>query len=145
LILSGTRQGVRATSYPHGATVTTSPETTQHSTPASLDLERGKNYILTFSAPGYYPRAVELRRRIRPVVVACDIIMGVVPVVVDAATGAWYRLSPDTARVRLQRADPSGTGPAELDVAIELTELPDRSTASVVSSVPGVTVGVTAR
>jgi hypothetical protein len=89
-------------------------------TPTALQLERKSNYTLTFSAPGYLPQKVELRRSIRGGIVVLDVLLGVVPVVVDAATGAWYRLSPDALDVCLLKVDASVAGPDRIDVSFAL-------------------------
>jgi hypothetical protein len=45
LVMGGSRQVVRATSSPAGAMVTTTPQTSEVSTPAALSLERKNSYV----------------------------------------------------------------------------------------------------
>jgi len=78
-------------------------------------------------------------------VVVLDVVLGIVPVIVAAATGAWYRLSPELSHVSLQRAGASADGPARIDVTINLREDQARAQVLIHSDSPGVTVGLRAR
>ncbi len=104
VIFGGTRQVIQANSSPAGATVTTSPATQDYKTPASISLERKNETVLTFSADGYTSQKVQLQRSMRSGILVLDILFtGLLGVVVDAATGAWYRLSPEVATVSLTK------------------------------------------
>jgi hypothetical protein len=141
LVFGGTRQVVRANSSPDGATIATTPTTADYKTPSSMSLERKNNYTLTFSMPGYTSEKFELQKSIRGGIVVLDIVLGLVPVIVDAATGAWYKLSPDVATVTLNRAGP-GSGPEQIQVSITMKPTDDRANVRIDGSVPGVRVAV---
>jgi len=144
LVTGGTRQSVYTDASPAGARVESVPQSVGYATPTTLELERGKNYTLSFSAPGYAAKTVEVRRSIRPWVVVADILMGVVPVVIDAATGSWYRLTPASLSVSLDRAVP-GDGPDHVRLSLTMEERPDQNRLRIDSTAPGVTVTVQRR
>jgi hypothetical protein len=56
---------------------------------------------------------------IRGGIVALDIILGLVPVVVDAATGGWWTLRPQDTSVTLTRTTTSTDQPETIRVALE--------------------------
>src|SRR5688572_33407775 len=60
--------------------------------PLTLSLAKNQNYTVTFRRAGYEDTSVEVRRKISGGYVILDILGGVLPVIVDAATGAWYVL-----------------------------------------------------
>lgn len=104
LVFGGTRQNIRLDASPT-ASIKTQPVTSDYTTPASISLERSKNYTVTFAATGYQPKTLEVQRSIRGGIVVLDIICGLVPVIIDAATGAWYKLTPEVSSVTLQSSD----------------------------------------
>ena len=122
LMFGGTRQIVRATSSPDGVTVTTGTGGQDFKTPAAMSLERKYNYTLTFSVVGYTSQKVDLQRSIRGGIVVLDILCGLVPVIVDAATGAWYKLSPEVVNVSLTKTDSSMPGPDVIQLSISLKD-----------------------
>jgi hypothetical protein len=114
----GSRQVVRATSSPDGALVTTSPETAETRTPAALNLERKNSYVLTFTKEGYAPAKAELQRSTRAGIVVADVLLtGLIGVVVDAATGSWYKLSPEVVTVALEKVA-DVPGPDRIEVTV---------------------------
>ncbi len=71
-------------------------------------------------------------------ILAVDILFtGLLGVVIDAATGAWYQLSPETAVVSLTRLA-EGPGPDTIEVYISTK----RNAVRLESSAPGVSVHV---
>lgn len=145
VIFGGTRQTLRATSSPDGTTVTTTPGTVDYKTPTSLSLERRHEYILTFSMPGYTEQKVEVQRSIRGGILVLDVLAGLVGVVIDAATGGWYKLSPETVTVTLTKVNASVAGPDTLTVAIDTRKVEASGDVTVRSSEPGVSVHVDAQ
>ncbi len=108
-IFNGTSQTITAQSSPDAAAVSTQPVTARYTTPASLELERKNSYTLTFEKEGYSPEQFLLQKKLQGGIVALDILFtALIGVVVDAATGAWYQLVPETATVVLTSTD--GTG-----------------------------------
>lgn len=118
LVFGGSRQVVRVESTPTGARLVTKPETADYKTPTALSLQRKGNYAITVSAPGYTSKTVEIQRNMRVGIVVLDIVLGVVPVIVDAATGAWYSLSPSQTTVTLERATADASMPAQIIVSL---------------------------
>lgn len=72
-------------------------------TPIFLELEKKKDHVVTFRKAGYQDMINPLPRAIKGVYVVFDVLGGLLPVVVDAATGAWYVLSTDHVHGALQR------------------------------------------
>lgn len=137
-IFNGTRQTITATSAPDGAKISTEPGTGDYTTPASLSLERKYNYVLRFELEGYRPATFQIGRQMQGGILALDILFtGLLGVVIDAATGAWYKLSPETAVVSLTRLT-DGPGPETIDVHISTKG----NTVRLESSAPGVSVHV---
>ncbi len=57
-----------------------------------LNLAVKKSYAIEFRAKGFQPRAYHINNRVGAGWVILDVLLGLVPVIVDAATGAWYHL-----------------------------------------------------
>lgn len=117
LIFGGMHQSVSVQSNPLGAVLLTSPTTQNYTTPAVLRLERDQSYVLTLSAPGYTSQTVEIKKHVRAGMVVLDILLGVIPVIVDAATGGWYGLSPDMNAVTLAKTT-AESGPDEIRILV---------------------------
>jgi len=141
-IMHGTRQNIDVQSSPNGAHVETAPASGTYTTPATLNLERKYSYILTFTSPGYNPATLNLHSSIGTGTVVADVLLGLVGVLGDGLTGAWYGLSPESANVTLTRAgDSSETG--AIHSRIRGTKDPGRI--EVQSDAPGVQVHVVRR
>ena len=72
-------------------------------TPVFLELEKKKDHTVTFKKAGYQDMTNPLPRSIKGVYVVFDVLGGLLPVVVDAATGSWYVLSTDHVHGTLQQ------------------------------------------
>ncbi len=141
VIFNGTRQNVHVTSSPNGATVSTNPTTAEYRTPASLNLERKNTYTLTLSMDGYSSATFEVGKHLQGGILALDILFtGLIGVIVDAATGSWFSLKPETVNLTLERVAFDGGGPATIEVLVR-TDVDDADF-RIESSVPGVTVEV---
>ena len=117
----------------------TDPGNLQFTTPASVSLERKNSYVLTFSKDGYTPATFQLQKHLNGGMLALDVIFtGLVGVVVDAATGAWYNLSPEAATVSLEKKSASIDGPDRIDVRVA----PSKDGFQFESTTEGVAVGV---
>ena len=113
-LFKGTTQGIQVDSSPQGSIIevnmiqagldigTTVYQTEQYTTPATIQLPRGKVYKLTVSKEGYKPETVAINRKISGSILILDLLVGVWPVFVDLATGAWYDLYPDNIQVTLK-------------------------------------------
>ena len=69
--------------------------------PLTLSLAKNQNYTVTFRRAGYQDTSVEIRRKVSGGYVILDILGGVLPVIVDAATGSWYVLDTNNVNVNL--------------------------------------------
>ena len=137
-ILQGTRQTIQANSAPSAATIAVSPTNEEYTTPASMSLERKNNYVLTFSKEGYTSAKFNIQKKLSGGMLVLDVLFtGLLGVIVDAATGAWYNLSPEVASVSLERLGAIG-GPEEILVRIRLKG----DTLCIESDEPGVNVRV---
>src|SRR6266704_1717441 len=76
LIFGGSRQTIQANSSPPGTTITTAPATATLTTPASVSLERKKDYTLTFTRAGYTSADVQVTHHVRAGIVVLDILVG---------------------------------------------------------------------
>jgi hypothetical protein len=111
-VLHGTRQTVEVQSSPSGAKIETSPPSGVFTTPATLNLERN-SHVLTFTSPGYAPSTYNITNGIGVGTVVADVLLtGLLGVVVDAVTGAWYGLNAESANVTLSKVN---GGPDDAD------------------------------
>ena len=78
-------------------------------TPMQVKLESKKTQVVEFRMAGYKPQTFTLTNSVGAGWVVLDVLFGIIPVVVDAVTGAWYSLEPDTLNAYLE-ADGSGGG-----------------------------------
>jgi hypothetical protein len=122
-----------------GRHVTTNPATTQYTTPASLRLERKNSYTLTFVRAGYTKQDLIIEKQMRTGVLIADIILFPIGVIVDAITGAWYRLTPSPVSVQLQKTTGDVEGPDTISITLRASD--DGKDLLLESSVP-VTVEV---
>ncbi|HUU30102.1 MAG TPA: hypothetical protein VM123_20035 [archaeon] len=137
-IFKGTSQNVKIMSSP-ASTVTVDPGGMQQSTPTTLDLDRGKSYVLTFSKEGYESQKVEIKKKVSVGIIVLDVLLaGLIGVVIDAVTGSWYNLKPDQVSITLVK---SSTGALDLpdEIIITIQAIGDGSI-SITSSAPGVSV-----
>ena len=142
LLGGGSRQTVGVQTSPEATKLTTAPPTGDYTTPTSLNLERKTSYILTFSKEGYSPATFQLSSHVRGGIVVADVLLtGLIGVIIDAATGAWSKLSPETATVSLTKIG-MVSGPDTITVGIKVGHTRDANLIDVQSSEPGVMIHV---
>jgi hypothetical protein len=90
-IIKGTSEEVRFGSEPQKAEVWINGVRAGE-TPLSLKLEKKKTYQIEFRKEGHKPVTRNITNRIGVGWIILDVLAGLVPVVIDAATGAWYSL-----------------------------------------------------
>lgn len=61
-------------------------------TPVKLDLKSDKEYNIEFRKEGFERKTVHISNSVGAGWIVLDVLGGLVPVIVDAATGAWYQL-----------------------------------------------------
>ena len=62
-----------------------------------------KEYIVEFKREGYETVTREIVNKVGAGWIVLDVLLGLVPVIVDAATGAWYHLNHTNLRVVLEK------------------------------------------
>jgi len=143
LILGGgSRQTIQVQTSPADTKVSTSPETGEYTAPTTLDLKRNTDYSIRFTKDGYSPASIQLESHVRAGYVVADVLLtGLVGVVVDAASGGWSKLSPESATVTLTKVAMQ-PGPDSVTVGLTLHRDGDRNHVAVRSSAPGVVLDV---
>jgi hypothetical protein len=140
-LLQGSHQTINIQSSPSGAKVTVSPTGEEYTTPTSIRLERKNTYVLTFTKEGYAPAKFTIQKKLDVGMVILDFLFtGLVGVVVDAVTGAWYDLMPEVVTVTLERMRGAIDKPKEILVHMRL----EGNTLRIESDEPGVKVRVEA-
>jgi len=75
-------------------------------TPLQLKLESKKNYSIEFRAEGYQPRIYNISSKVGAGWIILDVLGGLIPVIIDAATGAWYKLDQNNINAILEKQQP---------------------------------------
>ena len=136
-ITQGTRQDIPVQSSPNAVSIQVGGQT--YTTPTTLNLERKNEYILRFSKEGYESTQIQVTKHLSGGYLVFDILLGLVGVIVDAATGGWYNLKPESVMVSLSKMS-AVPGPDEVRIAITSGEGSDEL--DIVSSVPDVRLEV---
>jgi len=100
-IIHGTTQNIPVSSVPTGAKVTVD-QSTAYTTPTVLDLPRGENHTLQVSLEGYHTEVMRLQSVTSGAVMGNLIAGGLIGWGVDAASGAQYRLVPESLHITLR-------------------------------------------
>lgn len=90
-LFKGTTETVEFTSDPSGAMVYVNG-VPKGKAPLQLRLESKKSYDIEFRMSGYDPIKMSVTNRLGAGWVILDVLGGLIPIVIDAATGAWYGL-----------------------------------------------------
>lgn len=101
-IFKGTSSKVYFSSDPRGAKVYVNGNP-MGITPVMLKLESKRTYYIEFKKEGYEPETFTITNHVGVGWVILDVLGGFIPVIVDAATGAWYELDQDNVNVILER------------------------------------------
>jgi hypothetical protein len=67
-------------------------------TPLNLELTSKKTYAIDFKFEGQ-TKTVNLTNKVGAGWIILDVVCGLIPIIVDAATGSWYMLSPKNLNV----------------------------------------------
>ncbi|HET9451561.1 MAG TPA: PEGA domain-containing protein [Aggregicoccus sp.] len=81
-------------------------------TPLILELQPNKEYTVVFKKPGYADQAQVITSSVSGKWVVLDVFGGLIPVIIDAATGSWKEF--DNPLVNVTLAARRGEGPDEL-------------------------------
>ncbi len=101
-LFKGTREEVTFNSRPQGAKVILDGVDVGE-TPLTLKLESKRTYHITFRFQNGVEKSFQLTKHTQGGWIVLDVLAGLVPVIVDAATGAWYKL--DTTNVNVSLKD----------------------------------------
>lgn len=132
-IIGGSHDEVHVRTSPENTEVSVDPQGQTLRTPTTLSLDRDQDYLLTFSKKGYESQEVQLEHNLRVGILAGDILFGLVPIIVDAATGNWYEVEPERVDVTLQRSR-AAAGPD--GIRVRLTTDGDEEDMNVVADRP---------
>jgi hypothetical protein len=101
-IFKGTSTNIDFNSDPTGAKVYVNGNL-MGTTPVKLKLESKKVYNLEFKKEAYETKTFTITNHVGVGYIILDVVFGLVPVVVDAATGAWYNLDQDNVNAILEK------------------------------------------
>lgn len=99
LFLPATKS-ILLTSEPQAAEVFVDGER-RGTTPTEITLDNHASHTVTFRKEGYKDISCELTASIHGGIVVLDVLGGLIPVIVDAATGSWKRIREDRCVVQL--------------------------------------------
>jgi hypothetical protein len=105
LIFKGTKSEISANSDPARAQVLVNG-INMGETPITLKLESKKTYTFEFRKEGYKSKTIQINNHVGAGYVILDILCGLVPVIIDAATGAWYSLDQKNVNMVLEKQQP---------------------------------------
>ncbi|MGA2784857.1 MAG: PEGA domain-containing protein [Candidatus Bathyarchaeia archaeon] len=71
--------------------------------PLELKLESKHSYNIEFRKEGYEDKTVVVTNSVGAGWIVLDVIFGLVPVIVDAATGSWYSLDQEHVNAALEK------------------------------------------
>jgi hypothetical protein len=108
-LFNGGPANVTVNSNPAGAEVWVDG-TNRGVTPATLQLAKNQNHTVTLRRPGYQETTVNLTKKVSATYVILDVLGGLIPIIIDAATGSWYVLNTDEVNVDLQQSGTAMSG-----------------------------------
>jgi hypothetical protein len=104
-IFKGNHSKVVATSQPEGAEVYINGYF-YGTTPVKLKLRSKENYVVEFRKEGFKTQTRHIHSNVGAGWIVLDVIFGLIPVIVDAATGSWYHLDQTHVNAELRRQNP---------------------------------------
>lgn len=104
-ILKGSTDTVSFSSDPSGAKVYVNGSL-MGTVPIQLELKSNQTYTIEFRKEGYENKTVILNNSVGAGYIILDILFGLVPIIVDAATGNWYSLDQSHVNAALEAQQP---------------------------------------
>jgi hypothetical protein len=101
-IFKGNSSKINFNSNPQGAQIYVNGNY-MGDTPILLKLESKQTYNIEFKKEGYKTKAFNITNHVGVGWIVLDVIFGLVPVVVDAATGSWYELDQKIVNALLEK------------------------------------------
>jgi len=102
-IFKGSTDSIGLNSNPAGARVYADGAEVCSATPCNVNLKSNKTWNLLFKMDGYKEKSVMVNNSIGAGWIILDILGGLIPVIIDAATGSWYHLDRDMVTVTLDK------------------------------------------
>lgn len=99
-LFNGKTTAVQMNSNPTGAEVLVNGNRVG-TTPLSMDLSNKDTHTVTFRVPGRPEVTCVINRKVGVGWVILDVLGGLIPVVIDAATGSWYELDKNVCNATL--------------------------------------------
>jgi hypothetical protein len=122
-IMQGSEQPVSVSSTPAGATISVDGQP-MGTTPAVLRLARKETHLVRLELDGYQPFDISLERKTSGWMWGNVVFGGLVGIVVDASTGAMYRLTPESIEAGMQTRTAVVDGRRTIQVAVVMTPDP---------------------
>lgn len=101
-LFKGSTEEINFSSEPAGAKVYVNGMLLGTS-PVQLELKSNKVYNIEFKKEGFETRTVVLNNSVGAGWIVLDILGGVIPIIVDAATGDWYKLDQEHVNAILEK------------------------------------------
>ena len=101
-IFKGGLQNVSLNSDPVGAKVLING-IDRGKTPLPLKLKCNQSYNITFKKEGYADKNYVINNHIEGLWIVLDILGGGIPIIIDAATGNWYKLDESYINLPLEK------------------------------------------
>ena len=101
-VFKGEYRSVKLGSEPDGAMVFVNGEF-QGRTPVRLELRPSQAYTVEFRKEGYEPEIRRIKNKVGVGWIILDVVLGVVPVLVDGLTGSWYDFDQKNINALLER------------------------------------------
>lgn len=101
-IMQGSKQGVSMGSSPPGAQITVDGQN-MGVTPMVASLKRNNTHVVRMSLPGYEPYEITLARKTSGWIWGNLAFGGIPGLIVDMATGALYKLTPEQVSTNMAR------------------------------------------
>ncbi len=101
-VFKGNSNKVNFNSNPQGAQILVNGNY-MGDTPIRLKLESKQNYSIEFRKEGYKTKTFNITNHVGVGWIVLDVIFGLVPVIVDAATGSWYELDQKNVNALLEK------------------------------------------
>ncbi|MFC2164019.1 PEGA domain-containing protein [Acidobacteriota bacterium] len=104
-LFKGTSEEVNFNSDPQAADVYVNGQNLGK-TPVALKLKVNKTYAIEFRKDGYKSMSYNINNSVGAGWVILDVLAGLIGVIVDAATGAWYSLDQENVNAVLEKQQP---------------------------------------
>ncbi len=104
-IFKGEYRDISFSSKPYDAQVYVNGEF-RGRTPLELELRPDTSYTIEFRRQGYKTEIRQIKNKIGVGWIVLDAVLGLVPVLVDAITGAWYEFDQHNINAILERQQP---------------------------------------